>query len=59
MIKHQVKVNFHFGEWFLKPIFLNNYVVPDGSAKITQFTFLFASYRNIVYSDGTKNLKKK
>lgn len=59
MIKHQVKINFHLAEWFIKPVFLWNYVLPDGSAKITQFTFLFISFRNILYDDGTKNFKKK
>lgn len=51
MIKHQVKLNFHFGEWFLKPIFLKNYVTPQRDAKVTQVTWLFVSYRNIRYAD--------
>ena len=49
MIEHQVKINFHFGEWFLKPIYLNKYETPDKRAVITQATWLFISYRNIRY----------
>lgn len=58
MIKHQVKVNFHISEWFIKPIFLKGYVLPDKSAKITQVTWLFISFRNIVFNDGTMNFDK-
>ena len=59
MIKHQVKLNFHLSEWFLKPIILKGYVMPDNSAKITQVTWLFISFRNVLYNDGTMDFKKK
>lgn len=58
MIKHQVKLSFHISEWFLKPIFLLNYVPKDGSAKVTQISWLFMTYKNIVYNDGTMDFTK-
>lgn len=60
MIKQQVKINFHLGEWILKPIYVKNFENPEKSMKITQLSFLFFTFRNIRYNlDVTVNPKKK
>lgn len=50
MIKQQVKINFHLGEWILKPIYIKKHESPEKTVKVTQFSFLFFTYRNIRYN---------
>lgn len=49
-VKHQVTLKFHFLDWTLKPIYLNQEVEQNGlAAKVVQFTFLFFTFRNLKY----------
>ena len=48
MIKQQIKINFHLGEWILKPIYIKKHESPEKT--VFQFSFLFFTYRNIRYN---------
>lgn len=52
LVKHQVNLNFHLAEWILKPIFIKKTGPVQGmNAKLTQFSFLFFTFRNLKYID--------
>lgn len=65
-LAQEVKIQFHFGKWFLKPIVDKNKTSPDGSVEIKKAVkFLFFTYSNVTYFSvpmkqmDMSNLKKK
>lgn len=50
--KRQIKIEIDLRNWFIWPIYIKKADLPEGIGKITQFTFLCLSLKNVKVNDN-------